>query len=297
MKIAIILFLISFSAFGQIRNVPPTSMNPVFVLPDESYVNAKVENQARIDSTKAAQIPAERKFAIIEIFDNDAFIDSFKVKKLVTNVVTIEREGQITKMDTNTDTATLYLSGYSDKVFVATMTWHTNQTYDTTWTETARIDDAGTNTTDWQTLTNVWKVANTTKPGVYKNSFMSVSVTSSPSVMEMKPVVCDRLEFFGERFSGHGNVKVFVDGPDGAWMQVATLYQGANPWVTDFSRMQPSFFYTFPKEKFDSPARPHKIKFETVPGNQFIVDFIRVVKMTLSPHVIGPVTPTPQRKR
>jgi hypothetical protein len=271
-------------ALPALTQTPISSNNPVFDLPP-TYSQDKVQTQAKIDSANAAQIPAERKFAIIEYKDNDAFLDSFYVKTLITEVIMIE-EGMTTKRDTQSDTATLYLPADGQTVFVGTTTWHANAKYDTTWTETARIDDAATNTTNWGTLTNIAKATNTTKPGVYNKSFTYVTVTSSPSVTELKPVVCDRLEFFGERFQGHGNVKVFVDGPDGSWQQVATLSQGNPPYVTDFSRMQPSFYYVWPKKEWNSPAGLHKIKFETDPGNQYIVDFIRVVKMTLTPRTV-----------
>lgn len=291
--------LVALPAYTQIRNVPPTSMNPQFVLPaidtvppavqnakdNRAYTDAKIDNQAKIDSANAYAIPAERKFELWEILDsgNPSYPDSFKVKRLVTNVRIIDHDGQVTKMDTQTDTATLYISGYSNKVFVATMTWHTNAVYDTTWTEVARVEDAASNPGAWAVLTNIAKAPNSGKPGISSKSFTYVSVASSPSVLEFKPVLCDRLEFFGERFNGHGNVKIFVDGPDGAWMQVATLFQGANPWITDLDRMQPSFGYTFPKKSWNSPPTMHKIKFETDGGNQYMQDFIRVMKYTLTP--------------
>jgi hypothetical protein len=290
-KILLLAFgcLIALPALTQIRNVPTSSLSPQLVLPDDSYVNAKVESQAKIDSTKAAQIPAERKFAIIEYKDNDAYLDSFYVKKLITNVVLIE-EGTVTKRDTQTDTAALYLPADGKTVFVGTTTWHENVRFDTTWTEVARIDDPATNNTSWSLLTNISKAANVSGKNVYNKSFSYVTVASSKSVLELKPVAADRLEFFSEHYPTHGLVKVFIDGPDGTWQQIATLNQNATVPVTDFERMQPSFSYIWPKALWNDPMKPHKIKFETDAGNQYLMDFIRVVKMTLTPRVPKKVT-------
>ena len=158
------------------------------------------------------------------------------------------------------------------------MTWHTNTLYDTTYVEKERVDDPAGTPARW-TITNMAKAANTTKPGVYNKTFSYVLTSASPSKSEMT-IVGDRVEFFGERFNGHGNVTVFIDGE-----QKAVLYQGAAPWVTDFSRMQPSFGYTFPKKEYNSPPGSHTIRLETTAGNQYIIDFVRVVNYTLTPRI------------
>ena len=128
-------------------------------------------------------------------------------------------------------------------------------------------------------MTNVARATNTLpgKPGCYNNSFSYVSVASSAASAKTT-FIGDRVEFFGERFNGHGNVKVFIDG-----VQVVTLFQGANPWITDYSRMQPSFYYNFPKKPaYNSPATEHTLELLTDPGNQFMMDMIRVHNYTLT---------------
>jgi archaellum component FlaF (FlaF/FlaG flagellin family) len=200
-------------------------------------------------------IPAERKFAIIEIFDNDSYLS-------------------VTKYVMPADTATLYLPEDGVTNYIGTTTWTTPNAYDTIWTEKERYDDATTAPLRW-TITNIFKAANTAKPGIYNKSFTAVQVTSTASTASTT-FIGDRVEFFGERFEGHGNVKVFIDN-----QQVATLYQGAVPWVTDFSRMQPSFYYVFPKDTPTSPPGQHTLRLETEPSNQYIIDMIRVMNYTL----------------
>lgn len=227
--------------------------------------------------SQIGSIPAERKFAIIEIFDNDAYIDSFKVKKLITDVVLV-KDGTITKRDTEADTATLYLAEDGVTKYIGTTTWHTNTLFDTTWTVKETYDDAAGAPSRW-VINNISLATNSTKPGVYNKSFTFVKVTSSPSSAKTT-FTGDRVEFFSERYQGHGLVKILIDG-----QQVSVKYQNDQPWVTDFSRMQPTFYYVFPKDKFDSPPTQHTLELQTDPGNQYIVDMIRVVNMTLTPRI------------
>jgi hypothetical protein len=248
---------------GQIQQAPATQ--------------AKIESQAAIDSANYHNIPAERRFAIVE------FVDSvhYNVIKLITNVVMVT-EGLVTKAQTPPDTATLYLAADGVTKYVGTTVWRTNAVYDTTFVEKERVDDPSGTPARW-VFNNALLAKPTTKPGCYLNSFTGVSVTTSASFREFT-FVGDRIEFYGERWQGHGNVKIFIDG-----VQMATLYQGANPWTTDFTRLAPSFSYNFPKKpEYNSPATSHKIRFETDPGNQFIIDMMRVQTYTLRPRVVTP---------
>jgi hypothetical protein len=238
-------------------------------------VSDKVQNQAAIDSANYRNIPAERRFAIVE------FVDSVKynVIQLITNVVLI-REGSVTKMAMPFDSATLYLPEDGVTNYIGTTVWRTNTQFDTVFVEKERVDDPSKTPSRW-VFNNALLAGTTTKPGCYNNSFTGVSVTTSSSFREFT-FTGDRIEFFGERFSGHGNVKIIIDG-----VQVATLYQGAAPYVTDFSRMIPSFSYNFKKApEYNSPATQHKIRFETDPGNQYIIDMMRVQNYTLRPRVV-----------
>ena len=291
-KLLTILCLLAVTATGQVKvpkGNPPSSYNPDIKYPvadsmievrkdNLAYMNAKVANSNYQDSVDAYAIPAERQFEVWEILKSKTgHPDTVISKRLITNVVTISRDGQVTKMDTRTDTATLYMSGFSDKVFIATMTWNSNQKYDTTFITKETVDDPSRAPARW-TTNNVLLAYPTSKTGCYNDSFTGVSVTSSPSWREFT-FTGDIIQFFGERFQGHGNVVIFVDG-----VQVVTLYQGANPWVTDFVRMQPSWSYTFPKSpNYNSPAGTHKIRFETTAGNQYIIDAMRIVNYTLAP--------------
>lgn len=219
------------------------------------------------------QIQAERKFGLIEIFDNDAYIDSFKILKLKT-IVKIVGDGSITKQQLPPDSAILYLADDGVSQYIGTTTWRKNAVFDTTYTETARIDDPATSNR-W-TVVNILTATNSAKPGVFNKSFSFVNASSAVSSASIT-VTCDRVEFFGERWQGHGNVKVFIDG-----QQVQTLSQGSAPYVTDFSRLQPSFYYIFPKATPSSPPTAHTLKLETDPSNQYIIDMVRTLNYTLT---------------
>ena len=244
----------------------------------DSNTAGKIESQAKIDSANAYNIPGERRFAIVE------FVDSihYNVVDLITHVVMIERDGQITKRDTESDTATLYLPADGSTKYIATMTWHTNTLFDTAYVEKERIDDPARAAARWTNLVNIAYAYPATPKPVYQSSFSYVRVTSSASKAETT-FIGDRVEFFSEHYQGHGYVKIFIDD-----QQVAELYQnssGSLSNVTDFSRMIPSFGYTFPKAAYNSPPGSHKIRLETAPGNQYLLDFIRVVNYTLTPRI------------
>lgn len=240
------------------------------------YVQDKEINDAKISASSFNASQNDRKFAIVEYYDKVAPMDSFLVTTLITDVKYI-KDGSVTYRTTPADTATLYIAEDPARPLRATMTWkYADQIYDTTFNEKERIDDPAGAPTRWGVV-NMSKYTNTTKPGVYNKTFSAVTTTASVSSAKIT-TTGDVFEFFGERFDGHGNIKIFIDG-----QQVQTLYQGAQPWVTDFSRMQPSFRWIFPKATPTSAPGEHTIEIQTDPANQYIIDFLRVLNYTLKP--------------
>jgi hypothetical protein len=221
-------------------------------------------------------VPAERRFALVEIFDNDSDIDSFKIKKLYTSVRTIT-DGSVTYQNAPGDSAVIYLSADPARSLKGTVTWKwADQQFDTTYVEKERYDDPSKAGSRW-TVTNMFLAPNTSKPGVYNGSISYVNSTNTESKARTT-FTGDMVEFFGERAQGHGDVHIYIDD-----QPVKTLQQGATPWMTDFSRMVPSFRWVFPKATPTSPAAQHTIELRTQPGNQYIIDMIRVQNYTLKP--------------
>lgn len=239
-----------------------------------SYVKEKSATNAIYQAGSANAIQNERKFMIVEYFPGT---DSVKAKYLVTSVRYIT-DGSVTYQQSPADSAILYIPQEGDRKLKGTVTWkYADQRYDTTYTLKEAIDDPATTASRWS-LTNINnKAVNQSKPGVYNKSFSFVNVVSSASSAKFTSVM-DRIEFFSEHFEGHGYVKIFIDG-----QQVSTLFQGTQPYYTDYSKLKPGFYWNFPKATPTSPAKEHTIEFKTDPGNQYIIDLIRTFTYTLKP--------------
>lgn len=257
MKKLIVLLLLT-SSFAALGQVPPEASKLV----DDVMGFTQSQN--------------DRKFAIVEYYDKVAPMDSFLVRTLITDVRYVN-DGSVTYQHTPPDTAILYLS-QTGRPLNGTVTWkYADQNYDTVFTEKEKIDDYAGASSRWSVV-NMSKAINSPKPQLtYNKTFTFVTTTASAASAKII-TTGDAFEFFSERYPGHGNVRVFVDG-----QQVHILQQGIEPFGTDFERMVPSFRWIFPKATPTSPATEHTIEFKTDPGTQFIVDMLRVLNYTLKP--------------
>lgn len=238
----------------------------------QSYITEKYVTDAVIRAGGINAAQESRRFVVTEIYSTP---DSGKWRNLQTKVIYIT-DGDKSVIQAPGDTARLFFPSDPSRILIGTVTWRwADQQYDTTYTETARIDDPATSTR-WTDLVNIGKATNSAKTGVYNKSFSFVNTAGAVSSASIT-VTCDRVELFSERWQGHGNVKVFIDG-----QQVRTLSQGNAPYVTDFSRMVPSFYWIFPKATPTSPATSHTLRLETDPSNQYIIDMIRTLNYTLT---------------
>lgn len=257
----LILSLIYSTAFSQ----PPPSEN--------SYTNQKVVNEAQAQVQGFNSIQAERKFVVTELFVGT---DSGRWKNLVTKAIYVT-DGDKSTIQSPGDTARLYFST-TGRPLVGSVTWkYADQRYDTTWTVKEIYDDAAGSPGKFTNLVNIGKATGQTKPGLYNKTFTAVSVVSSVSSWKTT-CVCDRIEFFGETWQGHGWVKFLIDGD-----QVAMQFKGNAPYHTDYSIMRPSFYWVFPKATPTSAPGTHTLEVKTDPGNQYITDMIRTLTYTLKP--------------
>lgn len=260
LMIGLMLFAMAFNASGQTSG-------------DNSYTIQKVVQTAKNEAASFNALQSDRKFMIVEYFPGT---DSVKAKYLITSVRYVA-DGTITYQYAPGDSAVIYIPKDPARKMRGTVTWkYADQIYDTTFTLKETIDDPSTTGSRWA-ISNIQKAANSTKPDVYNKSFSFVSVTSTASSAKFTSTM-DRIELFSEHWQGHGYVKIFVDG-----QQVATLFQGTDPYITDFKKMSPGWYYNFPKATPTSPAKEHTVEFRTDPGNQYIIDMIRTFTYTLKP--------------
>ncbi len=216
--------------------------------------------------------PKDRVFQFQEVFKRQDKPDSFGIVNMTTHVITIDHDGQITRRDTKTDTATLYLPSDGKTHYVATMTWKKQETMDTVLTKTV-IESTDVSVQK----TNMTSVTGSAKPDISGQSFIYVTNTSQIGTVAYNFTitgVAGYVEVFSERYQGHCNVAFVLDALPGMQMD-----QGAPPFGTDYKRGQATF-----RAKVGPGA--HRIVLQPYPSpGQYTIDFIRITNATLVPHV------------
>lgn len=119
---------------------------------------------------------------------------------------------------------------------------------------------------------NMTTYANSLKPGVSDKSFSAVTDLAKVSSSTLS-FSGSLVEFWGERFAGHGTVSIFIDNN-----LAATFNQGIAPFTTDLQRGSPTFRKKIPKGQ-------HTISVRAAINQQHIVDFFTVYDYSLIPRV------------
>lgn len=138
-------------------------------------------------------------------------------------------------------------------------------TYDTIYRISEMIEPTDTRFT----VVNMITYTNSGKPAVTDKSFAGVTDIAKPA-SGTTTFNGAMVEFYGERFAGHGVIQIYIDD-----VMAGTFNQGAAPFVTDFSRMAPTF------RKKVTPG-PHTISVRSTSG-QHIIDAFQVYTYTLQP--------------
>lgn len=134
--------------------------------------------------------------------------------------------------------------------------------YDTTWTS-----QVYENTSSLITKVNTIEGLKTDVSG---GNFTYVATAGTLSTMKFT-FTGSEISFWGERWSGHGVVVVYVDG-----VNRGSFNQGIAPIVTDFNRGIPTF-------KMSLPKGAHTIEVQSI--GQFILDFFKVTAYTTKIHI------------
>lgn len=213
----------------------------------------------------ATALGQERKFKIAEIFGSG---DTTVYVNLVTKVI-VPKDGMVIRHTTPPDTARLYLPDDGFK-YLATTTFTKigggGPAYDTLWkiNETVEPENPRVQHVNMITYTN------SGKPDISNKSFAAVVGVSAASSSTVTLPNTAMIEFWGERYQGHGTIQIWVDDN-----LAGTFNQGAGEFNTDLKRGHPTF-----RRKF--PIGTHTVSVRSVTG-QHIVDFITAYGYTLQP--------------
>lgn len=214
------------------------------------------------------QTPLDRVFKIAEIFGKG---DTTTFVNLATKVI-VPTDGMTIRYNVPQDSARLFLPNNGEK-YEATVTFRKiggsgpPPSYDTLWKLGEQIEPENTR----MTHVNMTSYTNSGKQFISNKSFSAVTVATSPASSTVTVNNVAMLEFWGERYAGHGTVNIYIDG-----IFVATYNQGFGEFNTDLQRNAPTF-----RKKV--PLGTHTISVRSVTG-QHIVDFINAYTYTVTPH-------------